>query len=104
MSNKSNNRKGTDVSGTGDILGLGKLGFNVKTANPSDRCPEGYYWVQSYNTGGIFGHHVQGHCRKAGSIEQMQEQAYQNKLKRQQMKEEYRLKKKEVKLREKKGR
>lgn len=97
----NNNRKGTDVGGTGDILGVGKFGFNVNAANPSDRCPEGYYWVSSYNTGGIFGHHVQGHCRKAGSIEQMQEKAYETRLKKQEMKEEYRLKRKEMKLNKK---
>ncbi len=95
-------KEGTEVGGSGDILGLGKIVINGKMGNPSDRCPPGYYWVGGYNTGGMFGHHVQGHCRKAGSLEKMQEQAYQARLKKQQMKEEYRLKKKEAKLREKK--
>ena len=56
-----------EVSGEGEILG-NKFNVNYKGSN---KCPDGYYWVNGYNRRvGLFGKvYVAGHCRKVGTAE-----------------------------------
>ena len=56
-----------EVSGEGEILG-NKFNLNYKGSN---KCPDGYYWVNGYNRRvGLFGKvYVAGHCRKVGTAE-----------------------------------
>lgn len=90
----------TRVSGGATIEGQ-QLGFKV--AHPSRaRCPEGYYWVNSYYKGTYpFGHQVAGHCRRAGSRDEMEEQILQANLREKQQKENFRMQKKEARFEEK---
>ena len=89
----------TRVSGGAVIEGQ-QLGFNV--AHPSRaRCPEGYYWVSPYYKGTYpFGHNVAGHCRRAGSRDEMEEQILQSNLREKQQKENFRMQEKEAKFQE----
>jgi hypothetical protein len=50
-----------EVSGEGEVLG-NKFGLNYKGSN---KCPDGYYWVNGYNRRvGLFGKvYIAGHCR-----------------------------------------
>ena len=56
-----------EASGGGEILG-NKFNLNYKGSN---RCPDGYYWVNGYNKRvGMFTKvYVAGHCRKVGTVE-----------------------------------
>ena len=56
-----------EIKSEGDILG-NKFNINYKGSN---RCPDGYYWVNGYHRRvGIFGKvYVAGHCRKVGTVE-----------------------------------
>lgn len=55
------------VNAEGEILG-NKFNIDYKGSN---KCPNGYYWVNGYNRRvGAFGKvYVSGHCRKVGSAE-----------------------------------
>lgn len=56
-----------EIGGGGDILG-NRFNLNYKGSN---KCPNGYYWVNGYyRKQGIFGKvYVAGHCRKVGTVE-----------------------------------
>jgi hypothetical protein len=56
-----------ELGGEGEILG-NKFNLNYKGSN---KCPDGYYWVNGYNRRvGLFGKvYVAGHCRKVGTEE-----------------------------------
>ena len=56
-----------EASGGGEILG-NKFNLNYKGSN---RCPDGYYWVNGYNKrAGMFTKvYVAGQCRKVGTVE-----------------------------------
>ena len=56
-----------EVSGEGEVL-WNKFGLNYKGSN---KCPDGYYWVNGYNMrDGLFGKvYVAGHCRIVGTTE-----------------------------------
>ena len=93
----------TRVSG-GAIIEGQKLGFNV--AHPSrPKCPEGYFWVSTYYKGTYpFGHNVAGHCRRAGSRDQMEEQILQANLREKQQTENFRMQQREARFEEKQAR
>ena len=56
-----------EIGGEGEILG-NKFNLNYKGSN---KCPDGYYWVNGYNRRvGLFGKvYIAGHCRKVGTEE-----------------------------------
>jgi hypothetical protein len=56
-----------EIGGEGEILG-NKFNLNYKGSN---KCPDGYYWVNGYNRRvGLFGKvYVAGHCMKVGTEE-----------------------------------
>ena len=98
--NESNGNDKTNVSAGFTIPELDMpVGFDVSTPSRK-KCPDGYYWVNTYSRGfWPFVSTVQGHCRKAGSLEKMQDAQFQSNLKMREMKEQYKLQKKEAKLR-----
>ncbi len=52
---------------------LGKIGGKFSIPK---HCPEGFYWVATYQKKTLFGHvSVRDHCRKVGSYEQQQNDA-----------------------------
>ncbi len=57
----------TKVGGEGNIFG-NKVRFNYTGSN---KCPDGYYWVNGYNkkVGLSKKVYVAGHCRKVGTVE-----------------------------------
>ena len=87
----------TEVGGGAEVYGI-PFHFNVKQPNIK-KCPEGYYWVSSHRKGGaLTGYTVKGHCRKAGSIDKMQEMEYKQKLEFQKQKHDLEMQKKKMKL------
>ena len=93
----------TRVSGGATIEGQ-RFGFNV--AHPSrQKCPDGYYWVNSHYKGTYpFGHEVAGHCRKAGSRDEMEEEILQANIKEKEQRQNFKMQKKEARFEEKQAR
>lgn len=89
----------TEVSGGATIPYIDMpINFHVKTPSRA-RCPEGYYWVAPYTKGfPPFQYQVQGHCRKAGFNEKLEEQQFRSNLKFKEMKEKQKIDKKNSRL------
>lgn len=100
---QASNVRDTRVSGGATIEGQ-QLGFNVATPN-RQKCPDGYYWVGSYYKGTYpFGHQVAGHCRRAGSKDEMDQQLFEANLREREQKQTLKMKKKEARLQERQAR
>ena len=62
-----------EIGGEGEILG-NKFNLNYKGSN---RCPDGYIWINSYNARkGMFSKvYVAGHCRKVSEGAEVENRA-----------------------------
>lgn len=100
---QASNVKDTRVSGGATIEGQ-QVGFNVATPS-RQKCPDGYYWVNSYYKGTYpFGHEVAGHCRRAGSRDEMEDQILQANIREKEQRQNFKMQKKEARFQEKQAR